>query len=619
MRIGGGTAARVALLAAAVLLAALLSNARFAFWADAQIHDLITAQQPPRAAPAQIVLVDIDERSIADIGPWPWPREVIAALVRHLRDRGARLQLWDVVFSEPAAGDEALAEAIAAAPLPDVLLGQVPVVDPLVQAPPRNGRLLASPQAPDLCSVHPPVIGHLGVSESLGPVSAGHIGATPDRDGRLRRLPAVICAGDARLPQLTLAAAQLLAPDADWHSSRGSFPFGPSRWLERGDLRFALDADGWMRVPYLRPHMEWPAVSASRLLDPEARLVPMKGAVVLIGATALGLSDTVSTPFHPNAPGVSVHAELLGAAMEGSWQPIPRGPGALAAAIVVLVGLLFLPLMQTRSRVAWLVASVGLAVLAPLFIAVLGRIAGVVMPVSASILALVAYAFSLLLLLAAAERREAERMAAHLASFLPRDLARDIARQNPNGESLGKPCQGVLLALRIVGLDRWTASVDSLQALALVHALNSVAERGARRHGGALEHVQGETLLLAWPDADATAVQSAMSSASELLGEVGALLQPNESQRFPLGVRAALEAGSFLVAVAGSRSSRRPLLLGPAVDVVVAMLALADELASPLLVGARAAVLRPGAPLISLGQFLLPDHPEPGPLYRVAA
>ena len=80
-----------------------------------------------------------------------------------------------------------------------------------------------------------------------------------------------------------------------------------------------------------------------------------------------------------------------------------------------------------------------------------------------------------------------------------------------------------------------------------------------------------------------------------------------------------MESGAFLLAVAGSRTSRRPLLLGPAVDVTFGMLSLADELASPMLVGARAAALQPDIPLVSLGQFLLPDQPEPAPLYRVAA
>ncbi len=616
---GPGSRARVGLLLATVLLAALLANLSFSNWTDAQVHDLISAKLPPRAVPAQVVLVDIDERSIADIGPWPWSREVVATLVHNLRQRGARVQLWDVVFAEAAAGDPVLEQTLASAPRPDVVLGQVPVLDPLVQSPPRVGRLVGASDASPLCSEHAPVLGHLGLSESLGSVSMGHIGATPDRDGRLRRLPAVVCVEQARHPQLALAAAALLEPDAPWALSAGSWPFGPHQWLTRGHLSFALDAQGWMRVPYARPHTEWPAISASLLLDPQASLMPLDGAVVLIGATALGLADTVSTPYHPNAPGLSVHAELLGAALDGGWQPLPRAPSMLSAAAAALVALLLVPLMQAHTRGVWLVLSLGLALIAPSLMVLLGRLAGVILPVTAPVLALMSYVFALLLMHVLAERRAAERLAAHLASFLPGDLARDIAQQNPSGESLGKPCQGVLLALRIVGLERWTASVDSLQALALVHALNSVAERAAHRHGGALEHVQGETLLMAWTRADASAVHAAVATARDLLAETSALLQRNESQRHPLGVRAAVEAGAFLIAVAGSRTSRRPLLLGPAVDVAAGMLSLADELASPLLVGARAAALQPDVRLVSLGQFLLPDHPEPAPLYRVAA
>ena len=72
-----------------------------------------------------------------------------------------------------------------------------------------------------------------------------------------------------------------------------------------------------------------------------------------------------------------------------------------------------------------------------------------------------------------------------------------------------------------------------------------------------------------------------------------------------------------MLGVAGSRTSRRPVLLGPAADAVLAMLALCDELASPLLVGDQAASAQPGDTLYPLGRFLLPDHPKPKQLYRV--
>ena len=75
---------------------------------------------------------------------------------------------------------------------------------------------------------------------------------------------------------------------------------------------------------------------------------------------------------------------------------------------------------------------------------------------------------------------------------------------------------------------------------------------------------------------------------------------------------------SFLVGVVGSRASRRPLLLGPVADTVLAMLPLCDELAAPLLVGPHAAGTHPDGTLHSLGQFLLPDQMHPKPLYRSA-
>lgn len=612
-----GRGSRYALLGLAILAGALLSQARIAAWSDAQLHDQITRSLPPRAAPAQVVLVDIDEFSIGELGPWPWPRSVIAKITQNLRQRGVRLQVWDSFFSEGAPGDAQLQSAIRGGSAPDVVWGQVLVVDPLVQAPPQAGELRADSSAPELCSVHEPIAGYLGVAPDLQPPLVGHLSSTPDGDGRLRRLPAVFCKDGKRYPQLVLAAAEALEPQSGWTLRGGAFPFGPQRWLERGNLRFALDERGYLPIPYHRSHTAWPAVSAARLFDSDAALAPLQGAVVVVGATALGIGDTANTPLHPVAPGASVHAELLGAALENAWVPPPRSPATIAALLVALVGLFLLARAQTRNRALSLTLALLVALLVPLTVATLGRLGSVVLPVTAPSLALIAYALSLLLLDAAAERRQAQRLAAHLESFLPRGLARDIALQNPSGESLGKPCHGVLLAVRVVGMERWTASVDSLQALALAHAVNTLAERIAHRHGGALEHVQGETLLIAWTQADANGVHSAVASARELLNELGNLLPRNESQRYPLGARAAIEAGAFLLGVAGSRASRRPLLLGPAADVVLAMLLLCDELASPLLVGSQAAAAKPDDVLHPLGHFLLPDQSEPTQLYRV--
>ncbi len=638
------------LLPVLLLVAWVAASPTLRLW-DARLHDQITRALPVAAPPTGVVLVDIDEASLAQLGPWPWPRPVLAELAQRLRERGARLQIWDLFLPEPAPGDEALNAALGgAAPAPDIVIGQVLILDPQVQAPPRLGTPRPSAGAPDLCAPGQAITGHFGTADSLPASRVGHITATPDVDGALRRLPAVLCQGAGRFPQLTLAAAELLQPQASWQLQPGNTLLGPAQWLVRGPLRFALDEQRQLPVPYRLPHAQWPALSALQVLE-DPRKAPatataaapgngaslatpggppsLQGQVVVLGATALGLADTVSTPYHATAPGVSVHAELMAAALDGRWIVAPARPGVYAGVLVAVLGALLaagLPLLQRQV----LLAGAGLlAAMLPLGLAWAARLHGgqpatFQLPIAAPTLGVLAFAFALGGLHVQAARRQARTLARHLESFLPRNLAREIARQNPSSESLGRPENGAVLALRVVGLERWSAAADSLKALGLVHAISSLAEKHARQHGGTLQHLQGDTLLLAWPVPSAQdtpalqhAVQQSVLAARGLFAELGELLGTTETERYPLGLRAAVDTGPYLLAVAGSAASRRSLMLGPAVDVALALLPLCDELASPLLLGQRAASAQPRLTLHPMGSFLLPDSGQPQTVCRV--
>lgn len=94
----GGSALAVADAIACGGMAAWLSTLGLAQRSDGQIHDLLSSWQPVHEAPAGITVIDIDERSLQEVGPWPWSREVIAELAHNLRQKGARLQVWDMFF-----------------------------------------------------------------------------------------------------------------------------------------------------------------------------------------------------------------------------------------------------------------------------------------------------------------------------------------------------------------------------------------------------------------------------------------------------------------------------------------------------------------------------------------
>lgn len=628
------------LLQICALILAVLASLAACGWGgalsvDNQLHDFLTRRQP--AVPTSekdLVIIDIDEPSLAQIGPWPWPRTVLAEMVNRLREHGAVIQAWDLYLPESAPGDEALNAALAAPQKTgqrhDVVLGQVPIVDPQVQAPPQTGSLRASPNFPDLCTSNLSITGHFGVTDSLPAARTGHLSATPDADGGLRSLVAVFCEGAARYPQLTLVAAQTLYPDQPWQLRPGNSLFGPAQWLQRGPMQFALDAQSRIVVPYSRPHQQWAAISALQLLDGSVDPQRIRGKVALVGATALGLVDTASTPYHPNAPGISVHAEIMSAAQGSRWSVMPPAAWPYVSLLTLLLSLALLACQRWALRRTMLVVSGLVVLLLPLGLGVLGRLAlgqGYILPVASPTLGVAVLVVLMAALHMDTQRRRAHKLTHHLESFLPSHLAREIARQDPSGESLGRADTGVIMAVHVSGLQRWSAGVGSLKALALVHAITSLAETHARSRGGTLEHVQGDIFLLSWSStslaledphvAANNAVQSSVLAARALLAELGDLLAANETETSPLGLSVAIDLGDFLLAIAGSRTSRRSLMLGAAVDTVLAMLPLCEELASPILLGERAAQSAARLVMHPMGHFLLPESRTPQIIYRV--
>jgi adenylate cyclase len=623
---------RWALWLACGALAAVLSLTDWSRGVDDRLHDALTAQLPDTPAPAGVAVVDIDERSLALMGAWPWPRPLMAEIVKSLRQRGVRVQVWDVMLPQAGAGDDVLAAALSS---DDVVLGQVLITDPAVQHPPRDGRLIASPGWPSgACSQVDPVLGHIGLSESLGTrVHAGHVGATTDADGRLRRLPAVICHEGQHYPQLSLSVAQAAAPTEEWIIKQGVWPWEPSKSLIRGQWRFPLESDGWLRVPYARAHHAWPAVSIEQVLDPSVELPQLHGAVVVIGATALGMGDVVSTPFHPAAPGLSIHAELIAAALPYALEGMASSPvrstvwltrgwahTGWAMLLSLVPGLWLIRRLRPHSAARGAIMLTLVVLAAPVLAALLARTQGWMWPIWPAFLALLMQAAGSWVLNTVILRRESRRLTRHLESFMPAIVARRVVAGNPTGESLGEPCTGTLMAVRVAGIERWVGSVEATQGLALIHAIHATAQALAAKGGGRLEHAQGHTLLLAWPGATAPTVRQAMEVARQCTQEFAPLLAQNESETHPLSLHMSIESGAYLLGVVGQADSRRAVLIGAAATDALAMLELNDELASPVLLGAQAARLVEAAPDVQrLGQFILPDQIQPKLLYRYAS
>jgi len=244
-------------------------------------RDLALRLLPPRAATATVI-VAIDEQSLRTIGPWPWDRATLAAIVNRAADGGARGVVLDILLAEARPGDEQL--AAAAHRLPTLA---VAVVD-------EHGRWLIPGQP-------------LATS-----MAAAHGNFELDHDGILRRLSATKQSGDQALTALSIEAASLV--------TGAPTPVGVS-----------------ISPSFRTRARAIPTISADDVL--RSAKPGLRGKLVFIGPTAYALGDRVLTPTtarHRPDPGVTVHAAATESIIRGDViRELPPIAGDLFAAIAV--------------------------------------------------------------------------------------------------------------------------------------------------------------------------------------------------------------------------------------------------------------------------------------------
>jgi len=348
------------------------------------LFDRYQRWQPRERVGDGVVIVEIDEPSLAELGQWPWPRQQVAQLVRQIAAQQPAVLGVDVLFVEPdrlspqslqpmlaEAGiepaqlarlpdsDAQLAAALQS--LPSVLgVGALGEATALAQGTPYRPMILQS--GGDATRHAPPYAATLRSLESIDAAAAGHGVLNPPADGGIvRRVPTLVSIHGELLPGLATEILRLLGGDG---VLRVQLRPGGIASIAAGGLRIPTDADGSWWLHFSR-WTERPSVSAVDLL--RGRVPPdlLRGRVVLLGYTALGLQDTVHTPLGL-MPGVEVHAEALDNAIDGRLLRRPPWAPALEAALLALLAGLALAtvprLQPLRSAAAF--AALALAVLA---------------------------------------------------------------------------------------------------------------------------------------------------------------------------------------------------------------------------------------------------------------
>lgn len=301
----------------------------------------IVKQQPQLK---DIIIVSIDEKSIKEIGRWPWKRDVMASLVNKISGDRPRVIGIDIMFSEKESRetDKKLARAINNAG--NVVLAMAFVV------PEKNKKSAAQKEIPDFLwdsafMEVKSVKGILWKKWAIAPeriisplqdfsraASLGHVYMHPDGDGTLRWEILYLNYGDDCYPQFSLQVARI----ALGLGMKDMALYGGSG-IQLGNLFITTDISGRVLINYIGKENSFQYISASDVLNNNIPAGYFGNKIILIGTSALATYDLKVTPLSVNMPGVEKNATIVGNILSNNF--LGKSPGVIELVITAFTGI----------------------------------------------------------------------------------------------------------------------------------------------------------------------------------------------------------------------------------------------------------------------------------------
>src|ERR1700686_1341850 len=337
----------------------------------------------PRVKTAKpVTIIDIDEKSLAKLGQWPWPRTRIADLVTSLTRLGAVVIGFDIVFAEPdrlnpdiaadtirnleeetraklralPSNDQVFADAMRRS---RVVLGEsgLPyVLSEFDNTLPVTGLAMLGEAPQPFLLDFPGLLRNVHVLEQAA-AGRGLFTIKPERDGIVRRVPMMMQAQGATMPSLSFEILRVATgTDTIFVKSEKA---GVKSIAVKG-FEVPTDRNGQLWLHFARHD---PSIYVSAVDVLEGRVAPEMIArkLVLIGTSAVGLLDVKTTPIDPVMPGVEVHAQVLESALTRVVLSQPNYGIVVELCAAIVLGLLVIafasPLLSTTAIYLTLIFS----------------------------------------------------------------------------------------------------------------------------------------------------------------------------------------------------------------------------------------------------------------------
>ncbi|WP_027858756.1 CHASE2 domain-containing protein [Marinobacterium jannaschii] len=565
---------------------------------DLRLKQSLLNEQDPR-----IVIVDVDEPSLAAEGRWPWSRDKLARLVSQLTDQyGVALVGFDMVFSE---SDNRVTA---------VRLQQSLPTDPQQRFSAQQLQRLLQQSDPDrnfagVIAERPVVMGYVFnqqdaalVNGGLGPatVSAltagieaplaqGYLGNLPalqqstpwggffdnplvDADGTYRRVPLLQQYQQAYYPSLALASLLALLGETEVtpiieRDIRGDNPALIA--IDAGGIRIPVDHRSAVLVPYRGPMGSFPYVSATDVLQGRADPAVLEGAIVLVGTSAAGLLDLRVTPLQNRYPGVEVHANILSGMLDERIHHQPDYTIAVELTQLLITGLL-LSLLVPRLSVFWgslLTLAWGLALIGANLYA-WNQLLWVIPLAYSLLLTLLLYLFQLSTGYFF-ESRNRQRLASQFGQYIPAEIVDELNARGGEVELEGESRDMTVFFSDVRGFTGLSEQLNPQQLTRLMNIYLTRMTALIYRHRGTVDKYIGDAVMAFWgaPLADPQHQRQALDAAMAMLEAMADVNRELEQEGLPqISVGMGLNSGKMNVGNMGSSYRMAYTVMGDAVN-----------------------------------------------------
>jgi adenylate cyclase len=422
----------------------------------------------PVAASSAVAIIAIDDKTIAEIGRFPFSRTNYVDLLDVTCSAGAKAVVFDAFFPEvqSAAVDNAFAAAIKRC-------GNVTLAGVMEFAPDGSVAGFTS---------------NIPLLEKAAKRVA-QINVLPDSDGIIRSTRLSIPYKGKVYPSLGISgAAELLGTDSIETGSRS---------LLLGNRKIPTDAEQRMFIRFVGPPGSYPQYSFADVVKGRVAKEQLAGKVLYVGATALGIYDMRITPFSNNCPGVEINANVADSIARGDF--ITRGvvEQLFDIAAIILSGILT-ALIAWRLRHVVSLPLVSILILCYVGVAsylyLAGRWVSIVYPVLTILLvsALVAYLRFFIV------DRQARNIRSMFSSYVSKRVVDELVK-NPEMAKIGGESRE--LTILFADVKNYTTYSESRSPAEVVRILNDYLAAMTDiiiKYDGTLDKFLGDGILAYW-------------------------------------------------------------------------------------------------------------------------